>query len=187
MIVIRSQDYIDHIFSEVYPLFDQDNQYGKAGALPGTSRRPVLEDCKKGYFKVKILELLLVLSGISSEENRISSRALSKTQVDLAKTAAAYLSEHMDRQITVKELAFRSYVSQTHLQNAFKGVYGVTVQSYVRLLKMQSAALMLVHTDLTVLEVASRCGYDNGSKFASAFRRLMGETPTEYRKIHREP
>ena len=161
--VIRSQDYAEHIFSELY-------------AVP--------KSCQKGYFKVKILELLLVLSGMDARKNRLTSGILSKSQADLAKKASAYLSAHIDGQITVSELSEKFHVSQTCLQNAFKGMYGVPVCSYMRILKMQSAALRLIHTDDTVLEIASDYGYDNASKFACAFRKVMGDLPAEYRKLH---
>ena len=161
--VIRSQDYIEHIFSELY-------------------RMP--ESCRKGYFKVKILELLLVLGSIDPAGNRAPSLSLSRLQTDLAKEAAAYLAENLDRKVTVAEMSDRFHVSQTHLQNAFKGVYGIPVSSYIRILKMQSAALRLIHTDTAVLEIAAEFGYSNAGKFASAFHRSMGETPGEYRKMH---
>ncbi|WP_160560650.1 helix-turn-helix transcriptional regulator [Parablautia muri] len=161
--IIRSQDYIGHIFSELYS---------------------VPESYKKGYYKVKILELLLVLGSIEPGGNSASAISLSKMQSDLAKKAAVYLSENLDRQITVAELSDRFHVSQTHLQNAFKGVYGVPVSSYIRVLKMQSAALQLIHTDTAVLDIAAKFGYSNAGKFASAFQRIMGETPGEYRKMH---
>jgi len=109
---------------------------------------------------------------------------LSKLQAGLAKKAAAYLAANINRQVTVSELSEKFHASQTCLQNAFKGVYGVPVRSYNRILKMQSAALKLIHTDFTVLAIANECGYDNASKFASAFRKVMGESPAEYRKVH---
>lgn len=161
--IVRSQDYIEHIFSELYS---------------------VPESCKKGYFKVKILELLLVLGSVSPEKNSVSALSLSRMQVDLAKEAAAWLSENLDSQVTVAELSGRYHVSQTHLQNAFKGVYGVPVSSYIRILKMQSAALRLIRTDTSILEIAAEFGYSNAGKFASAFHKIMGETPGEYRKMH---
>lgn len=164
--IIRSQAYIEHIFSELY-------------SVPGS--------CRKGYFKVKILELLLVLGSVSPEKNSASALSLSKMQADLAKEAAAWLSENLDRQTTVAELSGRFHVSQTHLQNAFKGVYGVPVSSYIRILKMQSAALRLIHTDTAILEIAAEFGYSNAGKFASAFQKIMGETPGEYRKMHGNP
>lgn len=161
--IIRSQEYIEHIFSELYL---------------------VPESCKKGYFKVKILELLLVLGSIDPAGNRAPALSLSKLQADLAKEAAAYLAESLDRKVTVSELSGRFHVSQTHLQNAFKGVYGVPVSAYIRILKMQSAALRLIHTNTAVLDIAAEFGYSNAGKFASAFHRIMGETPGEYRKMH---
>lgn len=161
--VIRSQEYIEHIFSELYT---------------------VPESYRKGYFKIKIMELFLVLSGIDPKDNGVSSLSLSKTQVYLAKRAAAYLSVNVGQKIPVADLAEKFHVSQTHLQNAFKGVYGVPIYSYVRIQKMQAAALQLIDTDRTVMEIASECGYDNASKFASAFREIMGEAPADYRKMH---
>ncbi len=55
--------------------------------------------------------------------------------MNLAKEAAAWLSENLDGQVSVPELSRRFHVSQTNLQNAFKGVYGVPVSSYIRILK----------------------------------------------------
>ena len=36
-------------------------------------------------------------------------------------------------------------------------------------------------TDVSVAELAGTVGYDSASKFAAAFKRSMGQTPTEYR------
>lgn len=161
--VLRRDAAIEHIFSELYS---------------------VPESYRKGYYKIKILELLLVLSGKDPAAEPIAVSGISAEQVTLAKQAAAFLGENMDQRITVAELSARFHVSQTHLQNAFKGVYGVPVFSYVRIGKMQAAALQLIRTDRSVTEIASAHGYDNASKFSAAFREIMGETPAEYRKMH---
>lgn len=49
---------------------------------------------------------------------------------------------------------------------------------------MQAAALDLIQTEKSVLEIAGECGYDNASKFSAAFKEIMGEAPLEYRKAH---
>ena len=46
---------------------------------------------------------------------------------------------------------------------------------------------MLAASDLTVLDIAGRFGYDNGSKFAVAFRDVMGLSPKEYREAKSRP
>lgn len=162
--VIRSESYVEHIFSELYSVPDS---------------------IREGYMKIKILELFLVLSGIDTGI-RETPPVLSGLQVQIAKDAAAYMAQNMDRRVTIGELAERFHVSQTHLKQAFKGVYGVPVYSYNRIQKMQRAALMLIHSRRPILEIANECGYDNGSKFAGAFREVMGDTPTDYRKAHQK-
>lgn len=158
--IMRSKPCLEHIFSELYSVPDS---------------------IKKGYFKVKILELMLFLSGMEIDTNLRQSRLYSKSQVTLAKNACEYLTKNMNRRITINELADTFHVSPTQLKNSFKGVYGVSVYSYIRSEKMQSAALLLEQTNCTILDIAGRYGYDNGSKFAKAFKDTIGMTPNEYR------
>lgn len=161
--IIRSEDYIEHIFSELYS---------------------VPEHIRKGFFKLKIMELFLVLTGIDIHRNEVLAPALPRNQVHLAGRVAAYLGEHMDQHITIPELAQRFNISDSHLKNIFKAVYGVPVFSYMRIQKMQAAAQLLIHTDMPVADVGYEFGYSNASKFSSAFQSIMGETPSEYRKAH---
>ncbi len=161
--VARNKPYIEHIFNELYS---------------------VPEQYKKGFFKVKVLELLLVLSGIKPSENKLSSVSLSQTQVQLARQVSEYLRNSAEQNFTVGELSKKFSISKSHLQNAFRGVYGLSVFEYIRAQKMQQAASKLINTDKSILEIANEYSYDNGSKFTAAFRKVMGETPTEYRKTH---
>ena len=46
---------------------------------------------------------------------------------------------------------------------------------------MNFAAKDLVKTDDTILAIANRWGYENGSKFSFAFKQIMGCNPREYR------
>ncbi len=158
--VARSSAAVEHIFSELYS---------------------VPESIRKGYFKVKILELLLFLSALDISSSAIEERKLSTSQVELAKSVGAYLSANMDRRITLTELSNTFHISQTALKTCFRGVYGESVYSYIRAQKMQCAAEDLRQSEMSIMEIAGRYGYDNGSKFAKAFRDTVGMSPTEYR------
>lgn len=46
---------------------------------------------------------------------------------------------------------------------------------------MRVAAKLLVETDRTIMDIAGEFGYDNSSKFAGAFREVLGVSPREYR------
>lgn len=161
--VLRGENYIEHIFSELY-------------SAP--------EKCRIGYFKVKILELYLILNEIDMAKYETEEILVPQSKVKIAKQAADYLSEHMNQRITIPELAKRFNVSDSYLKNAFKDVFGIPIYSYVRIQKMQTAAQWLIDSDRPIMQIANECGYGNGSKFAAAFREVMGETPNDYRKLH---
>ncbi len=159
--IMRENISIEHIFSELYS---------------------VPENIRKGYHKVKVLELLLFLSGLEYKGESEERRYFSRSQVTAAKEAKKYLLAHLDEHITITELANMLGISSTSLKICFKGVYGDTINGYITNCKMQKAASLLKSTDKSVLEIAGIVGYNNGSKFAGAFRRVMNKSPNEYRK-----
>lgn len=159
--IMRENISIEHIFSELYS---------------------VPENIRKGYHKVKVLELLLFLSGLEYKGESEERRYFSRSQVTAAKEAKEYLLAHLDEHITIKELADMLGISPTSLKICFKGVYGDTINGYITNYKMQKAASLLKNTDKSVLEIAGIVGYNNGSKFAGAFRKVMNKSPNEYRK-----
>lgn len=113
-------------------------------------------------------------------------RCLTDLQTRVAGDTAAYLGSNLDRRITIGQLASQFHVSQTYLKQSFRMMHGQSVYAWHRRRKMERAADLLAGTNRPILEIASECGYDNGSKFASAFRQVMGESPTEFRRTHQE-
>ena len=161
--VLRSVKQLKHIFTESYA---------------------VNENLRTDYLKVKLLELMVVLHqishfGINSPENSVP-----RTQAELVKQAAAYISENINVKLTLKALSFRFKVSETYLQSSFRAVYGMPVMSFIRMQKMQSAAQALIHTTRSVDEIAEEYGYINESKFSAAFKKIMGDSPSTYRREH---
>lgn len=158
--VARSDARIGHIFSEMYH---------------------VPEDLKRGYFKVKVLELLLFLTALDITADESPQRSCTRVQVELARDVCRYLTEHISDRVTLQQLAAKFHVSGTSIKNCFRTVYGTSVYGYIRTQKMQMAAELLRTDSATVTEIAGRFGYDNASKFASAFRTVIGASPAEYR------
>ena len=157
--VTRSSQGVAHIFSELYS---------------------VPEGIRKGYFKVKILELLLFLSAFPMQAAQ-PQHSYPQSQVQLAEQVGAYLLENTERRLTVAELAQRFGASATLINSSFRGVYGMSPAAFLRAQKMHGAARLLRQTDRTVLDIAGQFGYDNGSKFAKAFRDVIGVSPNAYR------
>ena len=57
----------------------------------------------------------------------------------------------------------------------------MTPAAFLRAQKMHAAARLLRESNRTVLDIANQFGYDNASKFAKAFRAVIGVPPNSYR------
>ena len=106
-----------------------------------------------------------------------------RLQLEHTRQAHDYLLANQGSHITLAELAARFHLSQSSLKICFKALYGVPVASYLRGLRMDTAANLLRSSDLPVAEIAHRVGYEDPSRFAAAFRRHTGCRPTELRRV----
>ena len=81
------------------------------------------------------------------------------------------------------QIAGESGLSPYYFTRIFRECFHLKLWDYV-LSKRIDAAKRLLHGDgeLTVLEIAMRCGFHNTANFNHAFLRFTGLTPSEYRK-----
>ena len=124
-----------------------------------------VEHIFSGYFKVKVLELLLFLSALDVAHEKHGYTA---AQVRLARAARDALLASTEDDVTISALAQELGASPSQLAASFRGVYGMTPAAFLRAQKMHSAAQLLRTSDRTVLDIAGQFGYDNASKFASS-------------------
>ena len=140
------------------------------------------EENRADYLKEKLLEVLFLLSQMRlsagcGEENDISS-----AQLEIVKNVTEYISVHLSDKILLKELTSHFGISDTYLQKLFHTVYGMPVAAFIRTQKMQEAARLLIETDGKVEDIAAEVGYLNVSKFSAVFKKIMGDSPSAYRK-----
>lgn len=136
---------------------------------------------KEALIKILTMELLLRMQDMSAVDERKTRQHFTHGQVLLVKGVCEYMLSRPDERHTIEELSKKFHVSGTQLKNTFKGVYGTSVYAFIRGEKMRAAANDLRETDLSVLEIAGKYGYENGSKFARAFRDTLGVSPNGYR------
>ncbi len=137
---------------------------------------------KGHYFKLKVIEIFLLLSIISTtnHEKRSSYR---KQQVDIVKAVNEYISTQFMKRITIDSLSDLFDIPTSTLKRCFKGVYGTTIHHYLKECRINAAKRLLQESDQSILEIANAVGYENGSKFTSAFKEATGVTPSAYRKV----
>ena len=93
----------------------------------------------------------------------------------------AWISEHLEEDLSVGALAARLHLSERQLSRVFRRELGATPADYVERLRVERARSML-ETDGDSLErVASRCGFASAEVMRRAFHRRIGTSPRDYR------
>ena len=141
------------------------------------------KEIRHEYFKVKTAELLLILKSIDTAEYTEQHRYFPASRIDKVKEVHSLITQSLDRTFTVEELSQITGMPPATLRNIFKAVYGAPIYQYIKVYKMKAAASMLIsEKKMQISEISMQLGYDNASKFAAAFKDVMGVTPQCYRK-----
>ena len=104
--ILRSAPVVAHVFSELYT----------AHAVPDT-----------GYLRLKVLELLHILSRLKDRDDVQQTDYFNQHQVECVKQAAALLTQELTVHRTIEQLAQEVGLSPTALKSCFKGIYGSSV------------------------------------------------------------
>ena len=92
---------------------------------------------------------------------------------------------HPEKHWELGDLAARAGVSRSVLAERTTALLGEPLGQYLRRARIDRAATLLTSTDAPVKTIAGRVGYDSEPAFTRAFSRLLGTTPTAYRRAHR--
>lgn len=96
--------------------------------------------------------------------------------------ALDFILENHAGTIYIPRLADICGMSVTSFRRVFSEAMGIPPGSYIQRLRMRLASLQLLHTGLSVLDVALSVGYESLSCFNRHFKRATGVSPREYRK-----
>jgi len=97
----------------------------------------------------------------------------------------AYIRAHYSESITNKQLARLAHMSVRTLERCFSSAFMVTPQQYIKQMRVRMASHALAHTDQSIASIANSHGFSDQGNFVRNFRQFMGETPSQFRKKHR--
>ena len=99
----------------------------------------------------------------------------------------AYIkANYSDCNFSVQQMADHFNMAQSNLSNYFKEHTGENLLNYITDLKIEKAKNMLITSTLTLKDISIEIGYLNVQSFIRRFKQLVGETPGEFRKRHKE-
>jgi AraC family transcriptional regulator len=92
------------------------------------------------------------------------------------------LRSDRDTDVSLAALASDAGLSRFHFCRAFKESTGLSPHAWLRQHRLEQAMNMLRDTETSIAIVAAELGYASQTAFAAAFRRLTGETPSDWRR-----
>ncbi|PNQ79226.1 MULTISPECIES: AraC family transcriptional regulator [Paenibacillus] len=104
--------------------------------------------------------------------------------MDLLKSmneAIKYIEENLTNDIDFKEVARLAYCSEFHFKRMFSFLAGATLSEYIRRRRLTLAAFELKDSNVKVIDIAIKYGYNSPDSFTRAFQNLHGLTPSEAR------
>lgn len=96
--------------------------------------------------------------------------------------AVKFMESHITENITMYEVAKQVNISPFYFQKGFSILCGYSIAEYIRNRRMALAGEELITSNITVMELAMKYGYDSPDSFTKAFSRFHGSTPLAVRK-----
>lgn len=128
---------------------------------------------------------------VSGSEPRVVTRGAEQAEGQrspLVERAVAYLQQHyQEPNLSLPDVAESLGCNPMYLTNRFTQVVGEHMHRYLAGLRVAHACRLLMGTDLLVKETACASGFLGSAPLARTFRRYMGVSPGEYRRIFTAP
>ena len=96
-----------------------------------------------------------------------------------------YIENHLDEPLKINELAKIAAFSEFHFQRIFSALTGETLYGFIRRLRLEKAAFMLLSDrNRPLTDIALSVGFSNQASLAKAFRQHFGISGSEYRRLN---
>lgn len=189
--VIENIPYLDNSYP--YLFFNHSNKFDcrteKNKAIKIAEKilkiRKEFEEQNAGYSCAVIsliadifIELIRSHSYYETEES-ISTGIIKKLEKGID-----YINSHYTENITLEIIAEKSNITPNYFSALFKECLNMKLWDYITAKRIEKAQRMLKKTDneLTILDIANECGFNNTANFNRSFKLHTGLTPSQFRK-----
>jgi AraC-like DNA-binding protein len=131
--------------------------------------------------KLPIRDPRRMIIGVMGIVRSYEGQRRSMLPISLINSTVDYIREHHHRRLTVEDLAARAELSPRQLHRKFREVFGLSVREFLVKTRIQAASDALVHSDLSIAQIAIDFGFCDQSAFTQSFRRHTSLTPRRFR------
>jgi AraC family transcriptional regulator len=97
--------------------------------------------------------------------------------------AATFIGQHIDDELTLENLSDQFGISKFHFHRLFTAFTGLSLQQYIRWLRLKRAAhQLIVDKEQSIINIAIAAGFESHEAFTRSFKKVCGFSPSEYRQ-----
>jgi two-component system response regulator YesN len=133
-------------------------------------------------YRILRAKFLEVVESITSVLHKFELEADNNVMI---KNACKIILANIDSEISLSKIAKKLFISRSYLSMLFREKTGLNVIDYVTYVKIERAKILLSDRNLKNYEIAAKLGYCD-EYFTKLFKRVVGMTPTLYRKRYNE-
>lgn len=122
---------------------------------------------------------------VGAVTRRLQERGGSADKYLMLQPAAELMVKNLGRNVSLAELAASVSLSPSQFSRVFQDRFGMTPHQYLQRLRIDAASDLLTSTDLSLSEIAHRCGYYDQSHMSNEFRKAKHMPPGAYRQRYR--
>lgn len=124
---------------------------------------------------------ILNMTCILDFTKRVSETKVPKGMSKEIYNVIQYIGNHVNKNISVAEIADELHVDRSTLSKKFKRELGFNISPYIMRRKLEEAKSLLHYTDKTISEISEYLCFSSQSYFQNVFKAKYGITPKEYR------
>lgn len=168
--------YSDHILTSHIPdrLERNTAKLYRVITTENKNKKAYYQSAQKAAITTLIIHLYRNYSTPNYEKNAITGAAKSQ----LVKKSLDYIHLNYLENISTTDISNKLGITVNHLCACFKDVTGLTIKKYINGMRCHDAEAMLASGQYTVMEVGTKCGFDNMAYFAKTYRSIIGVNPS---------
>lgn len=103
----------------------------------------------------------------------------------LYQNVISYVSKNFAEEISLKQIAKAFGYNQKYLSHALHSLTGIHFSDFIAMYRVEYAKVLLIkNSELSVTEIAGKCGFAAINTFNRQFKKLTSMTPTQYKKLY---
>jgi len=109
---------------------------------------------------------------------------LAQRERNIIRDIADYIERHYHEEMTLQHISDRFYLSREYISRRFKQEFGENISDYIARVRIEKAKQLLLSPNLRIAQIAEIIGYQDEKYFSKVFKKMVGQSPNEYRKKH---